>query len=127
MLYLTGLKTPFAIRVRSSASIAGRAVAGSSLSALLAVMWKALMRDRRLGGFQSLVGYLDAVTGTGGAARGSVVAVGSVSGGMGDSGGASGVSSGSGVEIVSAGMMSIGAAGAISAAVGSVLGWSGLS
>ena len=32
-----------------------------------------------------------------------------------------------GVEIVSAGMMSIGGAGAMSVAVGSVLGWSGLS
>ena len=34
----TGLKTPFLIRVLSSASIAGRAVVGSSFNALFAVM-----------------------------------------------------------------------------------------
>ena len=60
VLGLTGLKTPFLISVLSSASMAGRADAGSSLNALLAVMWKMLVRDRRLGGLRSLVGYLGA-------------------------------------------------------------------
>ena len=49
VLCLTGLNTPFAMSVRSSVSIAGRAVAGSSRSALLAAMWNTLVRDSRLG------------------------------------------------------------------------------
>ena len=54
---MTGRKTPLDISVRSSASMAGRAVVGSSLSARLAVIWKILNSDRRLGGLRSLLGY----------------------------------------------------------------------
>ena len=52
-----GLKTPLLMSVLSSASIAGRAVAGSSLSARFAVMCRVSL----LGGFLSLEGYLRAV------------------------------------------------------------------
>ena len=67
VLLLMGRNTPFAMSVRSSASIAGLAVAGSSLSALLAVMWNTLVSDKRLGGFRSLIGYLGTAMGAGGA------------------------------------------------------------
>lgn len=52
----TGLKTPLLIRVLSSASIAGRAVVGSSFNALFAVMCMVSL----LGGLLSLEGYVRA-------------------------------------------------------------------
>lgn len=52
----TGRKTPLSIRVLSSASIAGRAVVGSSFIALFAVMCKVSL----LGGLLSLEGYVRA-------------------------------------------------------------------
>ena len=75
-----GLKTPLFMSVLSSASMAGRAVAGSSLSARFAVMWKFNLS----GGFLSLEGYLR--TSIGGTVFGVVL---SVSGSSIGSGGAS--------------------------------------
>ena len=70
-----GLNTPFSISVRSSASIAGRAVVGSSRSAHLAVMWNVLTSVRRSGGRLSRVGYVRVVrVSTGRGVNGSRVA-----------------------------------------------------
>jgi hypothetical protein len=57
---LIGWNTPLPIRVLSSASIAGHAVAGSSRSALFAVMWKTLYRLHLSGRRRSLIGRDDA-------------------------------------------------------------------
>ena len=62
---LTGRNTPLSMRVLSSDSIAGCAVAGSSRSARFAVMWNTLYRLSLSGGRRSLFGRDDAGGGCG--------------------------------------------------------------